>query len=238
MSLTTIKRKSLSYSLNTGALTDTEKAAAGSRNVQDALNEQEMTAILAAVPDVGLRAGLSREIDGITPLGKHLTTYAKRNTTDYFIHKDLSGFLTQELDFYIKNEMFDLDDLGSDKEVPVEQYLNRVRVMKAISLKIITFLAQIEDFQKKLFEKKKFVMNANYCMTIDKVHESFYPEVAKNPDQIEEWKALYGIGESNGQATLSGNKGNDAEFLKTHPYLVLDHKFFPHRFQRSPPYNI
>ena len=154
-------------------LTESEKVAVGNRNVQDALNEQEKTAILAAIPDIGLRAGLTRETDGKTPLAKHLAMYAKRNTTDYFIHKDLSGFLTQELDFYIKNEMFDLDDLGMDTEVPIEQYLNRNRVMKAISLKIITFLAQIEDFQKKLFEKKKLVLSTNYCMTLDRVPTEF-----------------------------------------------------------------
>jgi len=214
------------------ALTESEKASVGTRNVQDTLNEQAKTAILLAVPEPGLKAGLIREKDGKTPLVKHLATYAKRNTTDYFIHKDLAGFLTRELDFYIKNEMFDLDDLGTEKEVPIEQYLNRVRVMKAISLKIIAFLAQIEDFQKKLFEKK-FVLSANYCMTLDKVPAEFYPEIAKNTAQIAEWKALYSIGEPSEQATLSGTKGNviDEEFLKTHPYLVLDTKFFHQVFK-------
>ena len=36
-----------------------------------------------------------------TLLEKHLTTYTQRNTADYFIHKDLGGFLSNELDFYI-----------------------------------------------------------------------------------------------------------------------------------------
>src|SRR5208283_4625027 len=227
------KTKDLVILFEYRALTEPEKATLGTRNVQDALNEQAKTTILAATPIAGLKAGLTREIEGKTPLAKNLATYAKRNTTDYFIHKDLSGFLTQELDFYIKNEMFDLDDLGTDKEVPMEQYLNRVRVMKAISEKIIAFLAQIEDFQKKLFEKKKFVMRANYCMTLDRVHESFFPEIAKNAAQIAEWKALYGIGEPGGQATLSGKTGNviDEEYLKAHPYLVLDTKFFPPTFK-------
>jgi len=215
------------------ALTKSEEESLGSKNRQEALNEQATAAILAAVPDAGLKAGLTREAEGKIPLAKNLATYAKRNTTDYFIHKDLAGFLTQELDFYIKNEMFDLDDLGSEKEVPIEQYLNRVRVMKAISLKIIAFLAQIEDFQKKLFEKKKFVMTSEYCMTLDHVPEEFYPEIVKNAAQIAEWKVLYGIGETNGQSTFSGSKGNviDEEFLKSHPYLVLDTKFFPPEFK-------
>jgi len=215
------------------ALTEAEKSSVGTRNVQDALNEQAKEAIIAAVPDAGLKGGLTREAEGKIPLEKHIATYAKRNTSDYFIHKDLAGFLIRELDFYIKNEMFDLDDLGTEREVPIEQYLNRVRVMKTISLKIIAFLAQIEDFQKKLFEKKKFVLKSEYCMTLDRVPESFYPEIVANPSQIEEWKALYSIGESTGQATLSGSRGTvtDIEFLKSHPYLVLDTKFFPQEFK-------
>jgi len=215
------------------ALTESEKSDLRTRNIQDNLNQRAKDAILAAIPDTGLKSGLSREVDGRTPLAKHLATYAKRNTTDYFIHKDLKGFLTQELDFYIKNEMFDLDDLGTEREVPIEQYLNRVRVMKAISLKIIEFLAQIEDFQKKLWEKKKFVLTSEYCMTLDHVPEEFYPEIVKNAEQIAEWKQLYSIEETGGQSTISGGKGNviDVEFLKSHPYLVLDTKFFPQEFK-------
>jgi len=228
-----VKAKELVVLFEYRALTEAEKSSVGTRNVQDALNELAKDAILTAVPDAGLKAGLTRETEGRIPLVKHLAMYAKRNTADYFIHKDLEGFLTRELDFYIKNEMFDLDDLGTDKEVPIEQYLNRVRVMKAISQKIIAFLAQIEDFQKKLFEKKKFVLKSEYCMTLDRVPESLYTEIVANPAQIEEWKSLYSIGESTGQATLSGSRGNiiNIEFLKSHPYLVLDTKYFPEEFR-------
>jgi len=228
-----VKAKELVVLFEYRALTESEKASVGTKNIQDALNEQAKEAILAAIPDAGLKSGLTRETEGKTPLAKHLATYAKRNTADYFIHKDLEGFLTRELDFYIKNEMFDLDDLGTDKEVPIEQYLNRVRVMKTISLKIIAFLAQIEDFQKKLFEKKKFVLKSEYCITLDRVPESFYPEIVANDAQIAEWKALYSIGESNGQTALTGSKGNiiDIEYLNSHPYLLLDTKFFPQEFK-------
>lgn len=227
------KAKELVILFEYRALNESEKTSVGTRNVQDTLNELAKEAILTAIPDAGLKSGLTREVDGKTPLAKHLATYAKRNTSDYFIHKDLAGFLTRELDFYIKNEMFDLDDLGTDKEVPIDQYLNRVRVMKAISLKIIAFIAQIEDFQKKLFEKKKFVLKSEYCMTLDWVPEEFYLEIVKNSAQIAEWKALYSVGESSGQSTLSGSKGNiiDEEFLKKHPYLVVDTKFFPQEFK-------
>ncbi|MBR3017639.1 MAG: hypothetical protein IKH57_11300 [Clostridia bacterium] len=37
----------------------------------------------------------------VTLLQKHLSAYVAKNTFDYFIHKDLGGFLRRELDFYI-----------------------------------------------------------------------------------------------------------------------------------------
>jgi len=213
-------------------LTDAEKAAVGTRNIQDTLNQQAKEAILAAVPVAGLKDGLTREIDGKTPLAKHLAIYAKKNTSDYFIHKDLGGFLRQELDFYIKNEMIDIDDLGTDREVPIEQYLNRVRVMKAISLKIIDFLAQIENFQKKLWEKKKFVIDTFYVITVGTIPEIFYDEIAKCEEQWKEWKELLHIDENQiGLFTFDANQINKRiAFLKSHPTLPLDTRHFPPDF--------
>jgi adenine-specific DNA-methyltransferase len=49
-----------------------------------------------------------------TRLRAHLNRYAARNTFDYFIHKDLGGFLRRELDFYIKNEVMHLDDIENE----------------------------------------------------------------------------------------------------------------------------
>ncbi len=44
-------------------------------------------------------------------LDVYLKRYMARNTSDYFIHKDLGGFLRRELDFYIKNDLMILDDV-------------------------------------------------------------------------------------------------------------------------------
>jgi len=138
----------------------------------------------------------------------------------YFIHKNLKGFLSRELDFYIKNEVFHLDDLGTENEVSIERYVTRAKMIKAVCLKITDFLAQIEEFQKELFEKKKFVMRTDYCMTLDKVPEKLYPEILRNDEQLSEWKTLYGTNGSTGEA-----------HLKKHPYLVLDTKFFDQEFK-------
>ena len=54
---------------------------------------------------------LIRGTGGLPLSKKHLRTYTRRNTADFFIHKDLSGFLNRELDIYIKNEVLPLSDL-------------------------------------------------------------------------------------------------------------------------------
>jgi very-short-patch-repair endonuclease len=130
-----------------------------------------------------------------TLLEKHLTDYTARNTFDYFIHKDLGGFLRRELDFYIKNEVMHLDDIESETAPRVEQYLAKIRAIRRIAHKLIDFLAQIENFQKKLWLKKKFVVETQYGVTLDRVPEELYPEIAANDAQWEEWVRLFAINE-------------------------------------------
>ena len=101
-----------------------------------------------------------------TRLVAHLRRYTARNTFDYFIHKDLGGFLRRELDFYIKNEVMQLDDIESESAPSVEQYLSKIKAMRRIAGKIIDFMAQLEDFQKKLWLKKKFVVETSYCIRV------------------------------------------------------------------------
>ena len=78
---------------------------------------------------------------------KHLKGYVAKNTFDYFIHKDLGGFLRRELDFFIKNEVMHIDDIDTETETRVEAYLGKVRAIKRVGAVIIDFLAQVEDFQ-------------------------------------------------------------------------------------------
>ena len=167
-----------------------------------------------------------------TILEKHLETYVAKNTFDYFIHKDLRGFLNRELDFYIKAEIMHLDDLDTDNEVKVNAYLDKVKAIKKVGRTIIDFLAQIEDFQKKLWLKKKFVVETNWCITLDKIDESFYPEIAANDAQRQEWVELYAIDEIAGDLmTVAYSNPLTVDFLKQNKNLVLDTKHFTTEFK-------
>jgi adenine-specific DNA-methyltransferase len=153
-----------------------------------------------------------------TLLEKHLSDYTTKNTADYFIHKDLGGFLRRELDFYIKNEVMHLDDVqNAGAFADIEKNLRMIQCLRSIALELITFLAQLEDFQKKLWLKKKFVVSSHYCITLDRVPQALWPEVVANERQWAQWKQL-GIWDGDAPGTM--------EDLKAAPYRMVDTSLF------------
>lgn len=161
-----------------------------------------------------------------TLLEKNITDYTTKNTSDYFIHKNLGGFLLNELDFYIKNEVMRLDDINNAKTFSdIEQNLRLIQTLRAIAHDLITFLAQLEDFQKKLWLKKKFVVTSHYCITIDQVPEILYPQIASNPQQWQHWEQM-GVLEDVASNLISKSKVDRVEYLKLHPYLMVNTSLF------------
>ncbi|MDX9702413.1 MAG: site-specific DNA-methyltransferase [Candidatus Auribacterota bacterium] len=163
---------------------------------------------------------------------KHLTKYTARFNFDFFIHKDLGGFLHRELDFYLKNEVIFIDDIDAHDERNLKLFVAKAKVIKHIAIKLIDMLAQLEDFQKKLWLKKKFVVDCGYCVTIDRVPESLYDDIRTNKNQIKEWIDLYSINEIKGDlARPAFSIPLTIEFLKANPYLMLDTKHFSSEFK-------
>ena len=200
---------------------------------QERINEAIANRILKALPPdwlTLLTASAPTETKpNRTILDKHLATYTAKNSFDYFIHKDLGGFLRRELDLYLKCEVLNLDDLTLNDANRFHRALARTRAIRQIGHKIIDFLAQLENFQKQLWLKKKFVLETHYCVTLDLVPEQLYIEVVSNKSQLEEWIKLFAINEINGDFANSNIGYTDpltAEFLKTNPYLVLDTRHF------------
>lgn len=166
-----------------------------------------------------------------TLLMKHLQDYTAKNNFDYFIHKDLGGFLCRELDFYIKNEVMFLDDLDATH---IMEHLAQVKAIKLVGEKIITFLAQLEDFQKKLWLKKKFVVGCDYCITLDRIPRTLYSEIIANDAQRKEWVRLFAIDEIKGDMMTEGySEPLTEKFLEDNPFLVLDTKFFSAEFKHK-----
>ncbi|MGP1347475.1 MAG: DNA methyltransferase [Phycisphaerales bacterium] len=166
-----------------------------------------------------------------TLLGKHLDAFTARNTFDYFIHKDLGGFLRRELDFYIKNEVVRLDDLETLPGDHLQRVQGRVRAIRRVASKVIELLAAIEDFQKKLWLKKKFVLGTSWLVTVDRMPEALRDVVAKNKQQWAEWERLGFKPDRDTAGELFGKaKWGTRAYLDACDKLVVDTRLFDEAF--------
>ncbi len=236
-------------------LTPDEKKEFGNQRQQEKLNEKAAGIIRQKLGKKAETKELWEEKDGKSLLLRKLNHYTKKNTYDFFIHKDLKGFLQRELDYYIKSELVNVDDLyvleSEEHYERVRHNFKLIKVFKNIADTIIDFLAQIENFQKKLWEKKKFVISTEWVITIDKLaawldeedFEKIVTEALKNEKQIAEWQKLFGeeifdkwenIGiedlkvKNGGQAEISFAE-NKQEWKK----LPIDTVHFPNDFKTA-----
>ncbi|RMD59771.1 site-specific DNA-methyltransferase, partial [Candidatus Parcubacteria bacterium] len=231
--------RTLTIPFNYRPLTRQEEIAYGSRNQQESILQKALESIPARLKDnaealAALTTERRKDAQGnpVSYLEHHLRQYTARNTRDFFIHKDLKDFLSGQLDFYMKNEVLNLDELEAAGEDMAKGWFQLMRLIKRIGNHIIDFLAQIEDFQKALWEKKKFVTETFWCITVGHIPEDFYPEIAANEAQWQEWRELFHIHalpRDMFSGDLNTKKGRIA-FLKAQPSLVLDTRHFSQGF--------
>ena len=168
----------------------------------------------------------------ITHFEHHLRRYTRRNDSDFFIHKDLRGFLNRELDFYLKNEVLNLDNLEAAGEQAAEGWFQQLRLTKKIGGQIIDFLAQIEGFQKMLWEKRKFITETNYCIALRCVPGEFLVEIAANEAQWANWKALSLVNGESADSTDPRKMPHEdrVAYLQKQGTLMLDTACFDSNF--------
>ena len=232
--------RTLSIPFEYRALDEREQERYGNANQHEAIIAELLINAPAQVEQAGdmllaLTAERHRNAEGepVTFLEHHLRQYTRRNTSDFFIHKDLKEFLTRELDFYIKSEVLNLDDIELAGEGFAEGWFQVTKVIRTLGERIIEFLEQIEGFQKMLWEKRKFVTETQYCITLGHIDERFYPVIAACAAQWREWKELLHIDENK---TDLFNSGGDLQqrritFLCDHPSLMLDTRHFDETFK-------
>ena len=220
-------------------LTRQEEIAYGSKRQQDAMIQEALEAIPKRLKrmDRALAALVaehhrSPEGDSVTYLEHHLRQYAKRNTSDFFIHRDLRGFLLRELDFYIKNEVLSIDEMQIAGEDRAESWFQVMSVIGAVGARVIDFLDQVESFQKVLWEKRKFITETQYCITVGSIDESFRSEIAECEAQWSEWKELLHLDEEETNLFTSARSKQDRRlaFLQEHPTLAIDTRHFDSHF--------
>lgn len=210
-------------------LTEQETISYGRKNQQETINAkalEEMTKRLSSRDNAPALAALTAEKRltddgrGVSMAEHHLRQYTRRNTSDFFIHKDLAGFLSRELDFYLKNEVLNLEEMEAAGVGLSGGWFQLMRLVKKVGGRIIEFLAQVEGFQKMLWEKRKFITGTFYCITIGNIREDFYPEIAACEAQWEEWgrclRLMKARAERTSKTAASGFSTKTPHWCSTH----------------------
>ena len=215
--------------------TEAEVAKYGKNaRAQEAILDEAVPKIFGAVADEFLCSALAAPsptgspAEGEEPptlLRRRLRHFTKKNTTDYFVHKDLGAFLRQELEFFVRVQVVHEADLEGDFDAK----RRTIRVFRRLAESLITFLAQIEDAQKRLYEKRKFALRTDYLVPVQNVPRALWPVVLANKPQLSEWKALYAL---EPQSDLFNFKGQVNErVLEQHRTLVVDTRHFDEAFR-------
>ena len=220
----------------------TYRADEDDKRRQDALNAETAEAVLA-LPQAadwasGLAAPAPTDRDNKRRLiDKHLAAFTAKNSFDYFIHKDLKHFLTRELDLFLDREVLNRRALNEARRAnrmeQIAAELAKAEAVERIATEVIEFLAQIEEFQKRLWLKKKFVLDTQWCLTLDRIDAKFYPEIAASEAQRREWVELFaidGIG-ADRLGEVAYSEPLTEAFLHANPFLVLDTKHFDEDFK-------
>ena len=186
-------------------LTKEEKGRVGRRDIQKRLNRIAIETLRREIPE----NSPARSIFQI-PIEKHLSNYTRRITTDYFIHRNLKEFLEREREFY----------MGERLPTPEDSF-------REVSQGIIDILFRVEEIQRKMWEKKKFVLETHYVITLGKIEEyageeflrSIEENLLRNEEQRREWKEILGI------------EVRSKEDLRRWKHLPIDTRHFDEEFE-------
>ncbi|MFZ2661224.1 site-specific DNA-methyltransferase [Rhodoferax sp.] len=182
------------------------------------LQDRVLNAWLAGDDFKGARPPASLNPD---TLARNARRFVRKNTSDFFVHPQLGEFLKGELEVYLKHEFVQVWD-APDSELP--RIRAKFKLVRQMALDLITFLNQIETFQATLFEKRKFVLQADYlvqCSWLGReagaLGQALLAEACSNEAQAREWAQWVGD---------KAKKPNGKKLLAAYPHLPLHTRHF------------
>ena len=232
------KRRALEVSFEHRLPTAAEAKDLKRNSQQDAILERAEASVpeaLATTPEAAKALldawhGHKGDDDASTLFTHHARRFARKRTSDFFIHRDLRTFLARELDYYLRSEVLGLRSLVAGGEARADAWLDKMRIIREVGTNVIEFLAQIEGFQKMLWEKRKFVVDVQYCVAARLIPGRLLSQVVECEAQWKAWRVLGCVADDD--SLFGGDDGPDArrEFLERNPGLLLDTRHFEPQF--------
>lgn len=157
-------------------------------------------------------------------LGKAFRTFEKQSEVDFFINKNAKAFLQEQFKLWSYQYFWDGAAQWTADRV------NQLQILKDIAYKIIDFISQFEDELVKIWNKPKFVKNANYVITLDRIKDLTLIEKMINhqniTQQINEWHELGIVGEDFTKDEVFESDLMGKHVNKEHEHLPIDTKYF------------
>ncbi len=164
---------------------------------------------------------------------KHVSRYVRKQTSDFFVHPNLGPFLEGELDYFLKNEFLQLWDRVTPEALARERA--KFSIVREIGRRIITFLHQIEDFQARLFEKRKFILRTDWLVMASALAareggKALVEKAASNKQQVAEWRRWVGDSSPLPAGEGSGVRAAGKALLAKYPHLPIHTAHFDEAF--------
>ena len=228
------ERRTLDLPFDYRALTPAEAKDLKRNKQQDSIVERAEASVaeaLTSVPEAA-KALLDRaegtvgDEEAPTLFAHHARRFARRTTSDFFIHRDLKRFLARELDYYLRSEVLSLGSLTAGGEMRTDAWLDKMRIIREVGRNVIEFLAQIEGFQRMLWEKRKFIVDPQYLVAVRQLSAELRARVVQCEAQWNEWRALGCIREDDTMITDDGDAEARRDFLERNPGILVDTRHF------------
>lgn len=147
---------------------------------------------------------------------KHARAFANMQWADRFLPVGLGPLLESRLEgFLLECAGPSLEEQLSDVEV-LEAWRRIRQGVRSCAGPLIEALARTVEPERRLFEKRPFVVRTEWLVPIKHVARSLWPAVLANEAQLEAWRTLF---------DLPGRI--DERTLELHPTLVIDTRHFP-----------
>jgi adenine specific DNA methylase Mod len=157
-------------------------------------------------------------------LERALSIFERQSEVDFFINKNAKAFLQEQFKLWTYQYFWD-----GAKEWTADR-INQLQILKNIAFNIIDFIAQFENELVKIWNKPKFVKNAHYVITLNKIKNyTLIEKILHHPNfhkQLNEWQELGFVNETfNTNDVLKPNL-TSTELAKQYQSLPIDTQYF------------
>jgi adenine-specific DNA-methyltransferase len=157
-------------------------------------------------------------------LERALSIFERQSEVDFFINKNAKAFLQEQFKLWTYQYFW-----NGAKEWTADR-INQLQILKNIAFNIIDFIAQFENELVKIWNKPKFVKNAHYIITLNKIKNyTLIEKILHHPNfhkQLNEWQELGFVNETfNTNDVLKPNLIS-TELAKQYQSLPIDTQYF------------